>query len=418
MQDPGDLEPGAGAPEGGEQPVTAEPPPVVEAEEPGFDLVEIFYATSRKRTGKTGAVNFYGGRRGTLEYGRATVSVPRDREIGELPTPSIWTLEFRPDPDKHFILTEVTPVRDRQTFLGAVAARVAGSERKEVFVFIHGFNTTFEGGSLRTAQLAADLRLDGAPIMWSWPSAGGVLSYWSDAREAESPAEASALAAFLRDVVQTTGATRIHLVAHSMGNRPLMAALKLLDEPGLQRPPMFDEIVFAAADVGVREFDDLWPSINRLGDRFTLYASARDKALMLSQAINAMQRIGDASPIIVRPGLQTVDTTDASEGLLGHSDFAGTALDDFRAIIWLSLAPDRRCVLTGETGEARWWRFGGACPALEFRDASQTVRLAGSVQAALADVGERLELSDGEEREYLEKLRGRLQALERGQPVR
>ena len=112
---------------------------------------------------------------------------------------------------------------DRRTFLGAVAARVAGSERKEVFVFIHGFNTTFEDGSLRTAQLAADLRLDGAPIMWSWPSAGGVLSYWRDADQAENPAEASALAAFLRDVVQTTGATRVHLVAHSMGNRPLMA---------------------------------------------------------------------------------------------------------------------------------------------------------------------------------------------------
>jgi hypothetical protein len=75
-------------------------------------------------------------------------------------------------------------------------------------------------------------------------------------------------------------------------------------------------------------------------------------------------------------------------------------------------------VLTGETGAARWWRFGGACPALEFRDASQTVRLAGSLEAALADVGERLELSQGEEREYLEKLRARLEALERGQPVR
>jgi pimeloyl-ACP methyl ester carboxylesterase len=254
--------------------------------------------------------------------------------------------------------------------------------------------------------------------MWSWPSNGGVLSYWRDADEAESPAEASALAAFLRDVVQTTGATRVHLVAHSMGNRPLMAALKLLDEPGAARAPMFDEIVFAAPDVGVREFDELWPSISRLSDRFTLYASARDKALMLSQAINAMQRIGDASPIVVRPGLQTIDTTDASDGLLGHADFAGTALDDFRAIIWLSLAPDRRCVLTGETGAARWWRFGGACPALEFRDASQTVRLAGSLEAALADVGERLELSQGEEREYLEKLRARLEALERGQPVR
>lgn len=395
-------------------PVTAEPPPaplpppVVTPSEPAFDLVEIFYATSRKRTGRPGATAFYSGRRGSLEYGSAVVSVPRDREIGELPTPSIWTFEFRPDPAKHFILTRVTPVTDRPSFLTAVATRVGGSERKEVFVFVHGFNTTFEDGALRTAQLAADLKIDGAPILWSWPSAGGVLSYWADEKEADSPAEASALAAFLEDIARSSGATRIHLIAHSMGNRPLMAALRQIAERQSLPPRPFDEIVFAAPDVGVREFDALWPAIDDLGERYTLYASGRDKALLLSQGINGMQRIGDATPVVLRPGLQTVDTTAASGGLLGHSDFAGTALDDFRAVIWLSLKPDGRCVLSAERGESRWWKFGGPCPPLEFREVSQKARVAGGVEAALAEIEAQMAAATPEERVALDIIRDRL----------
>lgn len=381
---------------------------MVTPEEPKFDLVEIFYATGRARTGSPGAVRFYGGKRGALEYGRAVVSVPRDREIGELPTPSIWTFEFRPDPARHFILTKVTPISDRRSFLGAVAGRVGASERKEVFVFVHGYNTTFEDGALRTAQLAADLRIDGAPILWSWPSAGRPLAYRADAKQAESPAEASALAAFLEDVVRSTGATRVHLIAHSMGNRPLMAALKLIGEHQSLPARPFDEIVFAAPDVGVREFDALWPTISGLGERYTLYASGRDKALMLSQQINQMQRIGDATPIVLRPGLQTIDTTGASGGLLGHADFAGTALDDFRAVIWLSLAPDKRCVLTSQRAEERWWRFGGQCPPTEFREVSQVARVAGGVEAALADIEARMAAATPEERVALDILRDRL----------
>lgn len=375
---------------------------------PVFDLVNIFYATERARTGQPGAVRFYGGRRGPLEYGQATVSVPRNREVGTLDVPDIWTLDLRVDPARHFILTRVEPMRGDAAFFRAVTDRVAESDRKEVFVFIHGFNTTFEGAALRTAQMASDLRLDGAPILWSWPSRGAVLGYWNDAREAESEAEAAALETFLRDVVARTGATRIHLVSHSMGARPLLAALKRLGKPPEGSPPPFEEIVLAAPDVGIEAFDEAWPSVNGLGRRFTLYSSARDKALALSRWVNGMPRVGDASPVIVRSGLQTVDTTQASGGLLGHSDFAGTALDDFRAIIWLSLAPGRRCVLTAEVERQTWWSFGGPCPTDDFRLASEAARQAGGVIPALAQVEAQLAIATPGERPALEILKNRL----------
>lgn len=354
-----------------------------------YDVVELFYATHRKPTGAVEPVKFYGGDRGPLVYGKAYVSVPRDRAAGSLPKPSFWRAEFRPDPNRHIILTDIRPLTSRDAFFGEVRTRVAGSGRKEVFVFIHGFNTDFQAGAERAAQLAADLSIDGAPILYSWPSRGSVLAYREDEQEAEVDSQIADLAAFLDDVARRTGADRVHLIAHSMGNRFLMRALSRLAEEPASARPRFGEIVLAAPDVGVDDFNQRWARIRPLGERFTLYASKRDKALQISGQINGMQRIGDARRIVVTDGLQTVETTAASGGLLGHNDFAGTALDDFRGLIWYSLAPERRCILqTDQAGGQTFWVFAGAgaCPESEFREAVSMARKAGSPLAAAAQV--------------------------------
>ena len=91
------------------------------------------------------------------------------------------------------------------------------------------------------------------------------------------------------------------------------------------------------------------------------------------------------------------DPTAASGGLLGHSDFAGNALDDFRALMWYSLAPVNRCVLqTANKGAEPYWVFAGpgSCPESQFREAVSLARTEGSpeialtrVQAMIADLG-------------------------------
>ncbi|WP_262423614.1 alpha/beta hydrolase [Brevundimonas denitrificans] len=260
---------------------------------------------------------------------------------------------------------------------------VDATERREVFVFIHGYNTSFEGAAIRTAQLAVDMNLDGAPILYSWPSRASLLGYAADTDTAADEVLIQDVADFLTDVAGRTGAERVHLVAHSMGNRFLVRALdRIASRADRVR---FDEVVMAAPDVAVDEFQDTWPRIMNTGERFTLYASRRDRALQISARINGMHRIGDAREVVVNTGLQTVDTTAASAGLLGHDDFAGSALADFRAVMWLSLAPDQRCVLeTAEDDGRRYWAFGGQCPEQDFGDVTQMVRANGSVEAALS----------------------------------
>lgn len=384
------------------------PGPAPKVASKAFDLVEVFYATTRKATGSRVPTAAFGADAGPLTFGRATVSVPRDRRPGELPTPNAWAFEFRPDNAKHFILKRVEVINGRDRFFSTVSGRVAASRKKEVLVFIHGYNTSFQGGVERAAQLAVDLGLDGAPILYSWPSQGSLLGYSADAASADDQVRLAELSQFLADVAARTGATRINVVAHSMGNRYLVRALDRLARQGKKN--LFNEVVFAAPDVSVDEFRVAWPRIKTLGRRTTVYASGRDKALQVSEVVNGKPRVGDARHPFTLPGLQTVDTTAASGGMLGHDDFAGTALDDFRAIIWLSLAPDRRCVLSGD-GRRLFWRFASGCPASDFRQATMMARVTGSPQAAQKRVEADLKSAKGAESDRLSRVLRLLQKM-------
>lgn len=389
------------------------PPPVTRAGEPNFDLVDVYYATHRTPTGEAAPSDAYGFQRGPMNFGVAEVSVPRDRAPGSIPRPSVWTFEFRPDPNKHMILNTVTPITDRDSFFRRVSEVVDGSERKEAFVFVHGYNTSFEGAAIRAAQLAVDMNLDGAAILYSWPSRASLLGYAADTRTVADEALLDDVAAFLTQVAQDTGATRVHLVAHSMGNRVLMRALDRIAARNTDGKPLFNEVVLAAADVGVDEFRATLPRILPTGERYTLYASGRDRALQISEQVNAMRRAGDARTIMIQPGLQTVDTTAASSGLLGHDDFAGSALADFRAVMWLSLAPERRCVLeTAQTDGGRYWAFGGGdCPEQEFEEATEMVRTAGAIDRALAKLDDDISKAAIAARASLIRKRERLQSI-------
>ena len=62
--------------------------------------------------------------------------------------------------------------------------------KDHALVFVHGFNTTFDNALFRTAQIAYDLKFDGAPFVYSWPSQGQVgFQDYSYDRESTGQAE-------------------------------------------------------------------------------------------------------------------------------------------------------------------------------------------------------------------------------------
>ena len=330
--------------------------------------------------------------------GVATVSVPKSRSIGEIPLPQMWRGDLRPNVAKHFILTKIDPSELADEFAASARAQIVKSQRREALVFIHGYNSDFENSMFRAAQLAVDLDIDGAVFMYSWPSKGSLFGYVADSAQVIRPMVRS-LQEFLNIIVQKTGAERIHVVAHSMGNRYLLDALELMahEVPADRRRPMFQQMVFAAPDVDADDFTDRVKELGWMAHRMTLYASSKDRALYLSSIVNGgYRRAGDAAAPITVAGLDTVDTTEVGGEGLGHGDYADRALDDFRAIIWLSLQPRSRCVLVRkkQLSGGDYWQLTGeeikACPHEAFRTAISLVRGLGPA-GALKNVREKVD---------------------------
>src|SRR5262249_31372721 len=122
----------------------------------------------------------------TVSYGVSKVSIPRDHRMGDLEGPSIFRLEFRSDPEKHIVVLD-SQVVDAAHFFSDVSASAQRPDEKSALLFVHSFNTSFEGAIMRTAQISYDLGFNGPAVLFSWLSQGqlGAISYNKDRRNAE-----------------------------------------------------------------------------------------------------------------------------------------------------------------------------------------------------------------------------------------
>jgi esterase/lipase superfamily enzyme len=264
------------------------------------------------------------------ELGTAEVSFPPTHRRGELERPSPWTGDFFEDPDRHMVVFDVTPMEEAP-FYAAVRATVEASLESDAFVFVHGYNVTFEDAVLRAAQIAYDLGFQGAPILFSWPSQGTYAGYPVD--ETNVRWATPHLTRFLKDLRERSGAKRIHLIAHSMGNRALLEALERLRAQG-PSPTPFNQVVLAAPDIDADTFrDDIAPRILSASSRVTLYASSKDVALSASKAFHGYARAGDSGDgAVVVAGMDTIDVSSVSSthSYVGDN---GWVLDDLGLVL-------------------------------------------------------------------------------------
>ncbi len=324
-------------------------------------IVPVFYATDRKFDNRTNMASIYSSERDNdIHFGIAEVSIPKSHQVGQIETPSIWKLFKRRDPAQYIILTDVKWF-DETTFLHSIAAKIGASTAKDAFVFIHGYNVTFENAALRTAQITFDLKFKGAPIMYSWPSKGVTAAYAAD--EATVEWTAHHLKYVLERIAVETKAELIHVIAHSMGNRALANALLDIDVTDIRKVPVFNQIVLTAPDIDSGVFETLAYKISQAANRVTLYASSNDHAIQLSQKWHDFPRIGQTKPeITIVPGIDTIDASEVDTGLfsLGHSypSTSRSVLADVYDLIHKQDPPDNRFQLIRRNiGDLIYWAF-------------------------------------------------------------
>lgn len=285
----------------------------------------------------------YGKEQGELELGTCKISIPKSHQAGQLESPSVVHWEFEEKPEDHVMLMEVKS-KQEQEFLDMLKMRVNESPNRDLLIFIHGYNVTFEDAARRTAQITHDLDFKGAPVFFSWPSQGELLGYVTD--RGNSFWTASHLKEFLLKIHQHSGAHSVHLIAHSMGNRAFGAAVESLAQDLQQNQKMFNEVILAAPDVDARIFKEkIAPNLTGLAQHVTLYASQNDMALMASRAVNGYPRAGDVGAnILILNGIDTIDVTKIDTSLMGHAYYGDntTVISDIYALMQNARMPTQR----------------------------------------------------------------------------
>jgi esterase/lipase superfamily enzyme len=201
--------------------------------------------------------------------------------------------------------------------------------RKEVLVFVHGFNTRFGEAVFRMAQIAHDSNLVAVPLLFTWPSRGDLLSYTYDRESANFSRDA--LESLLQTLQRDPDVAEIDILAHSMGNWVALEALRQMAIRDKRLAPKIKNVMLAAPDVDMYVFRKQIAEMGSPRPPFTLFVSRDDEALRISRKVwGNVPRIGAVDPN-VEPFLSqfreeqitVIDLTDiTTDDRLRHSKFA------------------------------------------------------------------------------------------------
>ena len=242
-----------------------------------------------------------------------TVSIPPAHTPGDL-----QYAYARPDPETQFTMAARQEIADPAAFRAQINRKLAAlpvSDR-EVTVFVHGYNETQAETAFRAAQLANDIKLPGAMVIYSWPSQGKSLGYAYDIDSA----------LFARDGLEqllfelrATQARRIVLVAHSMGSLVVMETMRQIDlhDSGWVGRNI-GGVLMISPDLDVELFRSQMKSLSQVPQPFVLFVSGKDRILDLSAWLRGgknRERLGNISGIdqIAEFPVEVIDTTAFSD---------------------------------------------------------------------------------------------------------
>lgn len=326
--------------------------------------IDLLYVTDRQPETDENGELFYGyGRSFSLAFGSARIALEpempwtelervslmeqRDpeitlrladvKEIGRFPeTPYAFRrvngiLEYTPEIAKG--IEQATEVMEAE-----LTRRLALSPKKEIVLFVHGFNNDFEYAAGTAAELWHFLGREHVQVLYTWPAGrGGARGYTYDRESGEFTVYH--LKRTIERLATMPGVEKVHLVAHSRGTDVLSTAVRELifeyRNTEFATVPLLgiENIVLAAPDL------DLDVTLQRLASDFlaedvgdvVFYTFKEDKAIgFASKLFRSRKRMGQVRLEDVAEhrkahleeveGLAFVDLEEAPDSL-GHGYF-------------------------------------------------------------------------------------------------
>src|SRR5215470_8472501 len=281
-----------------------------------FDAAELsanptlLVATTRKSVNGARAKPWYGPERaGKLNIARARLTPPGE---GRFTLNAIGLDDWR--------LDAVEPASQ----IGELYAEPGAT--RDVLIYVHGFNNTFESAALDAARISDAIRFRGETMVFSWPSKAKLFDYGYDRESAMWSRDA--LEQVLSGLITSPAIGRLHIVAHSIGTMLTMEAIRqIYDRHGDIVAERIGTLVLASPDIDMDVFSSSVERIRPLASKITVINSTNDRALAVSSWIaGGITRVGAAETAdLERQGLRVIDASKQGWGIINHDLFLSNA---------------------------------------------------------------------------------------------
>jgi esterase/lipase superfamily enzyme len=285
--------------------------------------VDILYVTDRRpEQDEAGKLRYGYGRSKSVAFGSVVVDIGHDltwdalvegtqssdsarvfelsvrsvEEIGRFPrTPAPYTVV-----DNAFIEDREYTAREDQAadrFRQEVLRRLALTPRKEVFIYVHGYNNTFDDAAYVAAEFWHFLGREGVPILYTWPAGyPGLFGYTYDRESSEFTV--FHLKQILSIVSAMPEVKAMHIIAHSRGTDTVTAAVRELFISArsagvhpLERYKIQNLVLVAPdLDVGVVQQRLTAERVAHGFGNFTMYYSPSDDAIGIAESLFSSPR--------------------------------------------------------------------------------------------------------------------------------
>jgi esterase/lipase superfamily enzyme len=283
--------------------------------------LSVFVVSTRKgERGAASETGVEGGARASLQM----IGVPPEHAPGQLERPGFGS----EDPRKHFVALRRRGL-DEAAFLSELATHISGriGSNRDILLYVHGFNTGYDEARFRLAQIVADGRFGGVPVLFTWPSANSLLDY--GAAKESATISRDALARLIHQLAETPGVGRLHVLAHSMGAWLTMEALRenaIAGSPDLNG--RLGEVMLAAPDIDLKVFRQQLARIDP--SHVSVLVASNDRALSISRTLAGDRaRLGALDPTnpseraaLDGLGVRVYDLSRESTEIIGHGTYA------------------------------------------------------------------------------------------------
>jgi len=286
------------------------------ANAPSYDASELslhptlLVATTRKPVNGARAKPWYGPERApALSVARARLTPPDD---GRFSLASVGLVDWR--------VASVEPAPQVGDLLGQATSG------RDLLIYVHGYNQTFEAAALDGARLSDGIRFTGETMVFSWPSRAKLFDYGYDRESAMWSRDA--FDRVLEGLMASPTIGRINIVAHSIGTMLTMEALReLYAKHGDAAADRIGAVVFAAPDIDMDVFTSSVERIGPLARKITVITATNDRALAVSGWVNgSTTRVGAAEKAqLEKLGLRVIDASQQSWGIINHDLFLSNA---------------------------------------------------------------------------------------------